>query len=197
MLISLLTEVGEVICWRAKDCLVSLGLGVIPLCRGLIDPQIGQWMLHPSEEPISLKEACRLHSIPMAVDGLSQVNQLWDKMQTDLARQELIGPFRVQEMRLVPVLATMEHTGMLFDARSLQQLTEEIKLKMDILQREACDLIGGAGRQVNLGSAQQMTAVLFDELCLPRPQKRTTGGSRLSLTKDVLQELRTHGFHFH
>jgi DNA polymerase I-like protein with 3'-5' exonuclease and polymerase domains len=64
---------------------------------------------------------------------------------------------------VVCVLAHLEQTGMLFDQTSAARYTREISSKMELLQREANGILG---RFVNLGSPQQMAAVLYDELGL-------------------------------
>ncbi len=84
-------------------------------------------------------------------------------------------------MPLVPVLVGLEICGLLFDRDSATRYTKEISAKMELLQREASELIG---RPLNLGSSQQMAALLFDELELQiSKMKKTAGGSRLALNK--------------
>jgi DNA polymerase-1 len=97
----------------------------------------------------------------------------------------LAGVFATQEMPLVPVLAQLETAGMLFDLPAAQRYRAEIAHAMDLLQREAAAAVGG--RAVNLGSAQQVARLLFDELGLcPAARKRTGTGARLSASKVLI-----------
>ena len=187
---SVLGEVEEVVCWRAKDVLVAMGMQEMGQCPGLRDPQIGLWLLEPDVERMPLEQALRQHGVSRNEPIDVQQEMLWQRVKKRLEEADLTGPFVRQEMRLVPVLARLELTGMLFDAEAAHRYTREIVHKMDTLQREATVLLGN-GRLINLGSAQQMAGILFDELGLTtESRKKTTGGSRLSLSKDALIELR-------
>lgn len=96
----------------------------------------------------------------------------------------LAGAFAAQEMPLVPVLAHLECTGMLFDVVAAQRHRSEIVHAMELLQREAAALLGSSAAAVNLGSATQVARLLFDELGLsPAARKRTSSGARLSASK--------------
>ncbi len=192
LLHSAISELQEVVCWRAKDCIVALefGSGPIVTCCGLRDPQIGLWMLDSGDEHVPLDEALRRFGIGRNMHPHAQQLLLWASVQQRLQLSHLAGAFETQEMQLVPVLAHLESTGMLFDVEAAQRYKAEIAHKMELLQRQAGELLGN-NRPVNLGSAQQMAAILFDELGLSTSnRKRTTTGARLSVSKETLQELR-------
>ncbi len=58
---SVFEEVPEVICWRAKEVLVSLQISA-QRCAGLVDPQIGLWLLN-TDETTHFEEALRRFEI--------------------------------------------------------------------------------------------------------------------------------------
>src|SRR5699024_5635336 len=76
------------------------------------------------------------------------------------------------EIPLLPVLAKMEHQGILVDAEHLKNLQVEFGEKLDALEAKAFEL---AGEEFNLGSSKQVGEILFDKLGLPVLRK-TPGG---------------------
>ncbi|MFC3608065.1 DNA polymerase I [Stutzerimonas tarimensis] len=88
------------------------------------------------------------------------------------------------EMPLVPVLARIERTGALVDARLLGLQSQELGEKLVALEREAFDV---AGEEFNLGSPKQLCAILYDKLGCPVLSK--TSGGQPSTAESVLAEL--------
>lgn len=106
---------------------------------------------------------------------------LWDKLQQvpSLARvlQEI-------EIPLVPVLARIERTGALVDAKLLGIQSRELGDTMVRLQREAYEL---AGEEFNLGSPKQLSTILYEKQGLPVISKTAKG--QPSTAESVLAEL--------
>ena len=88
------------------------------------------------------------------------------------------------EIPLLPVLAKMEHQGILVDAEHLKNLQVEFGEKLDALEAKAFEL---AGEEFNLGSSKQVGEILFDKLGLPVLRK--TPGVKPSTNEAVLSEL--------
>ncbi|NLD09538.1 MAG: DNA polymerase I [Xanthomonadaceae bacterium] len=88
------------------------------------------------------------------------------------------------EIPLLPVLAKMEHQGILVDAEHLKNLQVEFGEKLDALEAKAFEL---AGEEFNLGSSKQVGEILFDKLGLPVLRK--TPGGKPSTNEAVLSEL--------
>jgi DNA polymerase-1 len=95
------------------------------------------------------------------------------------------------ELPLVPVLATMELTGITIDKPILQELSSELGGTADALAREAFEVIG---REVNLGSPKQLQEVLFDQLQMPKTRANKTGYSTDAASLADLQEQNPHPF---
>ncbi len=106
---------------------------------------------------------------------------LWPRLQQEPSLMQL---FNEVELPLVPVLAQIEHTGTLLDAKLLGQQSLELGDKLQFLEQEAYRL---AGREFNLSSPKQLGCILFEEQKIPVVKKTATGAP--STAEDVLQEL--------
>src|SRR5699024_5183778 len=92
--------------------------------------------------------------------------------------------FSQLEMPLVPVLSSMERTGVLIDPQQLTQYSQEITQKLTILEQQAYEL---AGEEFNLCSTKQLQAIFYDKLQLPVLKKTPKGVP--STNEEVLTEL--------
>lgn len=88
------------------------------------------------------------------------------------------------EMPLIPVLAKMEHRGVLIESAYLQQQNKDLTLRLEVIAQKAYTL---AGESFNLNSPQQISYILFDKLNIP-PLAKTPKG-KASTADYVLQEL--------
>ena len=149
--------------------------------------KIALWLLDPSDnKEYSFDSACQRFRV--AGGGpLHRLNALWTVLQTQLRENGVLECLPV-ETRLSPVLASMELSGMVYDQELMERHKASLRAKMAILQQDASRICGV--RDVNLGSADQMARVLFDQLGLRVPSKRTASGKRESLTQEDLLSLR-------
>ncbi len=92
--------------------------------------------------------------------------------------------YQTIEMPLVPVLASIEQTGVGVDAPLLRKISAELAQRMDELQLQAHEQAGG---EFNLGSPKQLGAILYEKLQLPVLGKTPKGEP--STAEDVLEEL--------
>ncbi|MHC5226136.1 DNA polymerase I [Ignatzschineria sp. LJL83] len=88
------------------------------------------------------------------------------------------------EMPLVPVLAKMEHEGIMVDAAHLEALSAEFGENLTALETEAYEL---AGEEFNMSSSKQVGEILFEKLELPVIKKTPKGAP--STAEDVLVKL--------
>ncbi len=89
------------------------------------------------------------------------------------------------DLPLIPVLARMEHTGVRVESAVLAGLSTRMETDIQRLSEEIYAL---AGQTFNINSPQQLGKVLFEELRLPAPVKRSKGKA-VSTAADVLEEL--------
>lgn len=106
---------------------------------------------------------------------------LWPRITAETGLKTV---FTDIEMPLVPVLSRIERRGALLDVDRLRQHSQTLAKQMLALQNEAYEL---AGEQFNLGSTQQLGAVLYEKLQLPVLKKTPKGAP--STAEPVLQEL--------
>ena len=88
------------------------------------------------------------------------------------------------ELPLCPVLAEMEHIGMLVDRQALAAFGALLDERIRADETLIYDL---AGEQFNINSTQQFGHILFDKLGLPPVKKTKTG---YSTSAEVLEKLR-------
>lgn len=81
------------------------------------------------------------------------------------------------------VLEKMTKTGVLIDLKFLDNLGQELKKRLEVLQKE---IFKSVGHEFNLNSPKQLSEVLFDELHLPVYKKTKTGRST---DEETLNEL--------
>ena len=85
------------------------------------------------------------------------------------------------EMPLAYVLADMELNGMKVDKNILEDMKEEINIKIELLKK---DIYNMAGCEFNLNSPKQLGDVLFDKIGIKPNKKRSTDKEYLSKYKN-------------
>ncbi|MDC3180588.1 DNA polymerase I [Gammaproteobacteria bacterium] len=108
-----------------------------------------------------------------------------------VVRRQLInkkqwGYFTSLEMKLMPILATMQIHGMALDASMLSSYASELKSAMTVLEEKAYALVGYT---FNLSSPKQLREILFNELGLQSKEKTSKG--ELSTSESVLRSLKS------
>ena len=106
---------------------------------------------------------------------------LWDKLGKI---EPLRRIYEDIEQPLVPVLLSMEETGVLVDPDMLKRQSGALAKTMAGLEAKAHELAGGP---FNLGSPKQLQEILFEREGLPVIRKTPKG--QPSTAEDVLQEL--------
>ena len=77
------------------------------------------------------------------------------------------------EMPLIPVLVSLQRTGIALDAGALHEMSLDLDQQMGELE---ADIYNVVGHIVNLNSPQQLSSLLFEELQLPKTKRTRTGG---------------------
>ena len=95
------------------------------------------------------------------------------------------------ELPVVPVLATMELTGITVNHEILYNLNGELAETSGSIAQEAFGIIG---KEINLGSPKQLQEVLFDQLGMPKTRANKTGYSTDAASLTDLQEQNPHPF---
>ncbi len=95
-----------------------------------------------------------------------------DKFVLDLKREDMFDLFSTIEMPLVKVLASMETFGVRVDKSILDEMKEELKIKIDRVSHEIYNM---AGEEFNIASTKQLGEILFLKLGLPGGVKTQKG----------------------
>ena len=77
------------------------------------------------------------------------------------------------EMPLVPVLVSLQRTGITLDTGTLHEMSLDLEQQIAVLEADIYNLVGHI---VNLNSPQQLSILLFEELQLPKTKRTRTGG---------------------
>ncbi len=97
-----------------------------------------------------------------------QLTAIYEKR---LKNEELYDFFHKVEKPLIAVLIEMERQGAYVDANRLKAMSDDFHTQLDQLSKEIQDI---AGEEFNLNSTQQLAAILFDKLGLPKIKARST-----------------------
>lgn len=122
-------------------------------------------------------------AVPYAAEDADFTFQLWQKFAPLMAESAASELYNSIEMKILPILAQMELTGIHLDTAFLQQYSRE--LAAGISQTEA-DIYKEVGHEFNIASPLQLQTVLFEERGLT-PGKKTKRG--YSTDTSVLEEL--------
>ena len=109
--------------------------------------------------------------------------QLWQIFKPALKDSKLYGLFADMEMRVLPILASMELRGIHLNADALKSYESELKVQIDKIEKEVYALVG---HEFNIASPKQLGEVLFEERGLKPPKKNKRG---YSVDAAVLEEL--------
>ena len=95
-----------------------------------------------------------------------------DKLYEQMKNEDTIYLFENIEMPLAKILAKMEIEGIRVDKNILNDMGEEIKIKLELITK---DIYNYAGEEFNINSPKQLGEILFDKLKLPGAKKNKTG----------------------
>ncbi len=157
-----LLEPGASSGYNLRDT-VSRHLGV-SLDTEKSEPQPGEQgtLSFTADEKQSVcRKAVAIRAVAPVVEEKLRAQDVW-KLATTL------------EFPLIPVLARMEHAGILVDRDYLDKLNSDFGLKMKTLEQSIQQL---AGEEFNVNSNVQLQRILFEKLSLPKTRKIKTGYS--------------------
>lgn len=171
------------------------------------DTMLAGWLLRPGSKPDTLGSQVEYYLgetlqqsdpnqlVPEA-EAASPATEAWYSLRLAAYLSEKLdagslGVLEEIEMPLVPVLATMERTGITVNREILGRLTTDLGAEAaEVAQRAFAQI----GREINLGSPKQLQEVLFDQLGMPKTRSNKTGFSTDAASLADLQELAPHPF---
>lgn len=171
------------------------------------DTILAGWLLKPSTKAETLESQVEYYlgetlqqsdpnQLIPETEPASPATQAWYSLRLSAYLSEKLdaGSLNVLEtieMPLVPVLATMERTGITVNRAVLGSLTSDLSAKAaDVAEKAFAEI----GREINLGSPKQLQEVLFDQLGMPKTRSNKTGFSTDAASLADLQEQNPHPF---
>jgi DNA polymerase-1 len=107
-----------------------------------------------------------------------------DVLSGELKSRNLWPLFDDVEMPLMRVLAGMELTGVAVDEAPLVEMSREMHDELRDIEQEIYESVG---HDFNIGSPQQLSQILFDELGLPKTRKTKLGYTTDAASMDNLR----------
>ena len=105
------------------------------------------------------------------------------RFEDELKNSGMLSLFNDIEMPLAKVLGDMEYNGVYVDTKTLDEMGEVIKSKIEDLTKEIYEL---TGEEFNIASPKQLGEVLFEKLNLPHKEKKGKNG--YSTNAEVLEK---------
>jgi DNA polymerase-1 len=140
------------------------------------DTMVAAHLLNPSRSYAGLEDAVgeylNKRLPPDAAAHADAILQLAPVLRDRLGHRNQLSLYEDVELPLVSILAAMEADGIAIDAGALQELSSEVDAAVTRLQEEIWSL---AGENFNIGSPQQLGAILFEKLELPSGGRTKTG----------------------
>ncbi len=100
------------------------------------------------------------------------IYETYERFMNQLKREEMEELFKTIEMPLISVLADMEIAGVVVDKAILDDMKEELKIKIDRVSNDIYNLVG---EEFNIASTKQLGEILFLKLGLPGGVKTQKG----------------------
>ncbi len=201
---------------NAKFDLILCRRHGLPVAGPFIDTMIGEFLLNPGSRNLGLKAlAIQYLGIEMTpitaligtgrqqttIDTINIARvadyagadvdmtwRIWQKIKPKLAAAGLQALFDQMEMPLIPVLADMEMHGVLLNARYLNNMAQELRVRLAQLAAEIYDYVG---YEFNLNSTQQLSDALFGTLGISTKGLKKTKSGHYSTAASVLEWLRS------
>ena len=112
------------------------------------------------------------------------IYEIVEDLKNELKKFELEKLFNEIEMPLIEVLANIEENGMRVSKEILDEMKEEISVKINLVKDK---IYNYSGTEFNISSPKQLGEILFEKLNLPYNKKK--GKTGYSTSHDVLVKL--------
>ncbi|MBC7725639.1 MAG: DNA polymerase I [Burkholderiaceae bacterium] len=202
----LASDAPKVLFDSKADVKALRGVG-ITLAGIAFDTRIAAWLLKPGGTAqdlggqvydflgLTLPTADPNQLVP-ETDATSVATEAWYVLEVarylgETLDEKSLTVLSTMELPLVPVLASMELTGVTINTEVLARLSAQLAETAASLAASAYAEIG---REVNLGSPKQLQQVLFEELGMPKTRANKTGFSTDAASLADLQERSPHPF---
>lgn len=159
----------------------------------VFDAMLAAYLINPSASSYSAERLISEYASPAPeiegeCDGAFKNACLFsvccDRLEKELCETNQRKLLDEIELPLARVLGDMELCGFLVDKNGLKALSQELKERIEVIEKEIYSLVG---YEFNLNSPKQLGVALFEKLGLPAKKKTKSG---YSTNAEVLEELR-------
>ena len=146
--------------------------------RGLALDRLGQELVDPKEllgsgrKRIPFSRTTTEDCAQFAAGNADLALRLAGALATELEQGDMRRVFEEQDVPHIAVLARMERHGLALDTSVLEGLAVELAGGIEQAERA---VYGAVGHEFQIGSPQQLSAILFEELGLPKTRRTRTG----------------------
>ncbi|MBM4415482.1 MAG: DNA polymerase I [Chloroflexi bacterium] len=157
------------------------GLAFDRLGHELVEPKV---LLGTGRKAITFAQTEPAQCPPYAAGNADLALRLADALAPELVATHVDGVFADIDLPHIPVLARMERWGVAIDVDALREHGAALVERIVDAERA---VYAAVGHEFQIGSPQQLSVVLFEELGLPRTRKTATGWTT---DADALEALR-------
>ena len=170
---------GGIVAYDAKNVVRALSARGFAADSYADDPMIAAHLLDPAARNFARAGDAAVAYLDgaLADDASASADaalRMVPVMRAKLEEREQLALYRDVEVPLATILAKMEAAGVAIDPAELLVLSREIDDAAARLQQRIYDF---SGETFNIGSPQQLGAVLFEKLQIPGGKKNKTGWS--------------------
>jgi DNA polymerase-1 len=159
------------------------GLAFNRLGQELIDPKL---LLGIGRKAIPFSRTTPEACAAFAAGNADLALRLAEALRPDLEANGLIGVFEDMDLPHIPVLARMERWGLALDPQALH---DQSGVLADAIEEAEREVFAAVGHEFQIGSPQQLSAVFFGELGLPKTRKTASGYTTDATALEPLREV--------
>ncbi|MBN1179708.1 MAG: DNA polymerase I [Anaerolineae bacterium] len=172
--------------WLTDPGSHNLGLKNLAFVRLGIEMTPIQDLIGSGRSQITMAEVEIERAAAYAAMDVDMTHRLARVLTAELREKGHWNLFEELEMPLLPVLTSMETTGVTLDTAFLAEMSQELGRRLVDLEEEIARMVG---YPINVNSSQQLAQALFETLGLPTQGVSRTSTGRYSVAAGVLESL--------
>jgi len=174
--------------WLVNPDSRNLGLKALTWVRLGIEMTHIEDLIGKGKTQISMDQVAISKAAPYAAGDAVMTWRLVKPLKAELQQHNALKLNDEIELKLVPVLATMEENGILLDEGLFARFSAELISQISALEEK---IYQEAGQRFNIGSTSQLSDVLFKHLDLEPPDRsKKTASGKLSTAAGILEDMR-------
>jgi DNA polymerase-1 len=144
-------------------------------------------LIGTGKDQITMDQVPVERAAPYACADVDVTLRLVGRLEPELQAKKLQDLFAQIEIPLVPVIVEMQRAGVRLDVDALSDMSRQLGERIAELEAAIEEQVG---HPINVGSTQQLSVALFDEMGLSQPWMRRGKSGHYSTAAGVLEKLR-------